>query len=105
MTTLEKINVGKVSGGLAFLAITKARQFGGYIEWELPREIFVTRKSIEFMYANDPTDTDTLPEMENYLITLCQPYMNEALITISGGAGGIVIGGDPPVVPIASTSS
>lgn len=52
--------------------------------------LFMTRKAINWQNNLDPTNAD-LPQMANYMYSLCDPYVREARRIINaGGTGNIV---------------
>jgi hypothetical protein len=62
---------------------------GGSLNNELPRQIYQTRKNVEWMYANNPSDS-SLVLVGDYLYALCGRYISVAK-TILGSQGGIPI--------------
>ena len=88
-TTLEKINIAKVSQYLCINAITKSGLWGGGQDLNLPRKIYCVRKNVEWLYDLDPSD-DTLTPTGNYLLALCAPYSLLAASIISAGGGGTI---------------
>ncbi len=85
MTIPQIINIAKISQYLCVADIEKSYQYGG-IDLNLPNKLYNVRKSIEYWYAIDPTDT-TLVTTRNYLLALCAPYsLTAENITSSGGS-------------------
>ena len=70
---------------------------GGTLNSSLPRQIYQTRKNVEWMYSQNPTES-TLVEVGNYLYALCGRYISKAK-TILGSQGGI------PINPSISTNA
>lgn len=68
----------------------KAAQQGGAIDIDLHRKIYIERKSLEWQYAQDPTDDDgILFEQGNYVYALLFPYLFAAQ-EATGGGGQVV---------------
>lgn len=85
MTIPKIINIAKISQYLCIADIEKSYQYGG-VDRKLPNLLYNVRKSIEYWYDLDPTDT-TLTTTANYLFALCGAYSLEAEnITSSGGS-------------------
>lgn len=70
---------------------------GGTLNSSLPRQIYQTRKNVEWMYSQDPTDSN-LVFVGDYLYALCGKYISKAK-TILGSQGGI------PISPSISTNA
>jgi hypothetical protein len=62
---------------------------GGTLNSSLPRQIYQTRKNVEWMYSQNPNES-TLVEVGNYLYALCGRYISVAK-TILGSQGGVII--------------
>lgn len=88
-TTLEKINIAKVSQYSCLNAIRKAGLFADGIDIDLPRKIFMVRKNVEFLYNISPSDS-TLFTTSTFLLGLCAPYNMVAANIISAGNSGTV---------------
>lgn len=99
MGVLEKINIAKVSQFLASNDIAKAGLFGGGQDLQLPRKIYCIRKSVEWLYNIDNTDS-TLEGTSNYLIALCAPYNLTAQYIINNGGSGSVSPVNPNTRPV-----
>ena len=69
----------------------------GSLNKTLPREIYETRKNVEWIYSQDPTNS-SLVFVGDYLYALCGKYIPQAK-TILGSQGGI------PVNPSISTNA
>jgi len=95
-TTLEKINIAKVSEYLALNAIAKGGLSGGGQDINLPRKLYAIRKNVEWLYDLDSSD-ETLIPTGNYLLALCAPYNMQAANIISAGGGGTVSPINPSV--------
>lgn len=73
---------------------------GGTIDPDLHMKIYVERKSLEWQYAQDPTDADgILYGQGNYVYALCFPYILESM-QISGSGGAVA-----PVTPFNPSST
>jgi hypothetical protein len=70
---------------------------GGSLNSTLPREIYQTRKNVEWMYSQNPSDSN-LVFVGDYLYALCGKYISKAK-TILGSQGGI------PINPSISTNT
>lgn len=97
-TPSNTIQIAELSQAYAFIEIEKQGLYGGGIDLKLPRKLFNIRRSIEWMYNLDPTES-TLQGKSNYLYALCAPFNLKAEFVLSGGGGG----GIAPVLPSAST--
>lgn len=105
-TTLEKINIAKVSQYLAGNTISKSGLFGGGKDLKLQRKLYCIRKSIEDVYNLD-TSEENLFRTSTYLLGLCAPYSLEAVRIVTGGSGGSVspVVPDNPIYPFIINSS
>ena len=88
-TTLEKINIAKVSQYYCLSAIRKAGLFADGIDIDLPRKIYLVRKNVEFMYDISPSNS-TLFATSTFLLGLCAPYNMLAANTINAGNSGTI---------------
>lgn len=91
------ITWAKYSQPLARLDAIKKKAFtggGGNIDDKLDIKIYLTRKSVEFEYAQDTTSSN-LFELGNYLYALCFTYVLAAQ-EATGGGGSI-----SPITPRA----
>jgi hypothetical protein len=70
---------------------------GGTLNSSLPRQIYQTRKNVEWIYAQDPNDAN-LVFVGDYLYALCGRYISVAK-TILGSQGGI------PITPSISSNA
>lgn len=52
--------------------------------------LYVTRNIIQWQYDLDPSDAD-LPQMANYMYSLCNPYVAEAQRIINAGTTGNIV--------------
>lgn len=95
LTIAEKIRIAKINGYLINIAIKKGGLNGGGIDVDLPLKIRNVRKSIEYRYALDPSDT-TLEGVSNYMLSMCI-YVNEArgIIFNPGTTPGTIAGTTP----------
>lgn len=79
----------KMSQPLAAIGEAQKKAFqGGSVEEELDWRIYMTRKDVEYEYAQDPT-SENLYAMGNFLYALCFPYVLTAQFN-GGGSGGQV---------------
>jgi hypothetical protein len=87
LTTLQIINVAKISQYLAIRDITVKGLFGGGVDLSLPNKIYNLRKSIEYWYDLDPSDT-SLVTTGRYLMAICGIY-GQIAQGITGGSGTV----------------
>jgi hypothetical protein len=90
LTVAQKITIAKINEYLISIAIEKGGLDGGGIDLQLPQKIRNIRKSIEYQYALNPSNT-TLNGTSNYMLGMCI-YLQEAqaIILNPGTAGGVV---------------
>lgn len=96
-TPAEMIDIGRLSQFLAANDIAKKGLYGGGVDLNLPRKIYMIRKNLEWLYDLDSSD-ETLQATANYLYALCGRYALAAQ-NISGGSGVV-----SPINPIAPPS-
>lgn len=89
LTTLQIINIAKISQYLAIRDITVKGLFGGGVDLRLPNKIYNLRKSIEYWYGIDPSDT-SLVATGRYLMAICGIY-GQVAQGITGGSGTIAV--------------
>jgi hypothetical protein len=95
-TTAEVIDIAKVSQVLAAQFIATNGLYGGSgVDRRLPRMLYIERKSIEWLYGLDPTDT-SLVGTTNYVYALCGRFGLVAARIIASGNGGTVAPITPP---------
>lgn len=87
MTTLEIINIAKISEYLAQVDVAKGAMFGQRVTPLTPKILYTERKAVEWMYDLDPTNP-TLALTGPYLYSLCRGY-NLRAQAISGSGGSI----------------
>jgi len=58
-TTLQKIEIAKVSQYLCANDIQKKGLFGGGVDLQLPNKIYCVRKNVEWMYNMTPVEPET----------------------------------------------
>ncbi len=92
-TTVNTILWAEISQYLAANAVQKGGLYGGGINPQLSRILYIERKSVAWKYAYDPTATD-LVGTRNYLYWLCGSFNLLAKAIADGGGGGT------PVVPV-----
>lgn len=93
----QVITWAKTSQVLAYFDSEKKSNIqGGYIDKDLHMKIWVEWQSLAWEYAQDPS-SENLYEMNNYVFSLCFPYIFEAM-TISGASGA----SSTPTVPGSS---
>ncbi len=91
LTTAEKLSIASISEYFSFVDIKKKGLYGGGVDLLLPQKIYAIKKSIEYWYNLNPSDT-TLVTTSNYLLALCGYYGAKAqhIITNSGTIPGTV---------------
>lgn len=97
-TTLEKINIAKVSEYICQNAITKAGLNADGIDRNLPRKIYLVRKNVEWLYLLDNNDS-TLFSTSTFMLGLCAPYSFLAANITNSGSGGTVSPVNPSSAP------
>lgn len=92
------ITWAKISQPLArYGEARKKANIGGSIDYDLDMKLFITRRDVEYEYAQDPT-SDNLFAMGNYLLALCGVYLFAA--QAATGSGGSI----SPVTPAGGSS-
>lgn len=97
-TIAQKIQWAKTSQYLAQYAVHKGEETDSL----LPSKIYAVRKSVEWMYGQDPTES-SLETTIAYLLDLCGIYLMRAMgISGSGGgaAGAISSSGTPFLIEV-----
>lgn len=83
LTVPDIIKVAKISGYLASNALRGGKLIGGSVNTSLPVMIYMERKAVEHRYQQDPSNSTDLISSANYLLWLCGPYANKALLIIN----------------------
>lgn len=81
------IGVAKISQYLAQNDVQKGSLFGARVAPLTPKVLYVTRKSLEYIYDLDPADS-SLRLCANYLYSLCRGYNLKAQGILNGSSGG-----------------
>lgn len=81
--------IARISQYLAQNDIDKGDLFGARVSPLTPKVLYVTRKSIEYIYDLDPSNDD-LRLTANYLYSLCRGYNLKAQGILSTSGGGSV---------------
>lgn len=105
LTVLEKLSIAKISQYLCAVAIQKGGLYAEGIPLDLPEKIYNIRKTIEYLYDQDPTD-DSLEGTTNYLYSICR--FNLQAQNVMGNAGliaGIIARSAPTPYQFTVTSS
>jgi hypothetical protein len=92
------IGIVRISGYLAQNDVQKGSLFGAMVSPLTPKVLYVTRKSIEYIYDLDPTD-ENLSRTTNYLYSLCRGYNLKAQGLLSQIGGGSVSSVSPATAP------
>lgn len=86
-TVAEIVSIYPVAQYLATIDINKRGLFGGGVDVNLPRKIYMIGKTVERIYNDDPSDTTLIPTAD-FLYALCGKFGMQAQ-SISGDAGAI----------------
>lgn len=97
-TTLQKINIEKVSQYLCSNDIAKKGLFGGGVDLTLPRKLYCIRKSIEWCYNLSNNESALLPT-SNYMLAMCAPYSGQGAVVSGSTSGGSVSPINPGAAP------
>lgn len=100
ITASEVIPIAKIAQYLAAddqqnQTLLKSR----FLRGNLSRDIYITRKSIEWLNAVNPSSSN-LAQQVNYLYWKCMPYVGQARYILNQGGGGQIIN---PATGVAST--
>src|SRR6266536_231614 len=99
-TTSEVLDIAKICGYLAADNQSMGYLFrGGYERSGLSRLIYICRSSIQWLLDYNPSDP-TLLGKSNYLFSLCQPFVGQALQIQGSGGTGIIVN---PATGVIST--
>lgn len=72
---------------------------GDSLNSNLGREIYQTRRNVEWMYQNNSSDTN-LVLVGDYLYALCGKYISSAEVILGYGGGGVIITPSNPISTI-----
>lgn len=72
---------------------------GGYLRSGLSRLIYIIKEGVNWLYTYNPSDS-TLLGKSNYLFSLCQPFVGQALQIIGSGGSGTIVN---PATGVVST--
>jgi hypothetical protein len=89
MTTLQIINIAKVSQYLVANNTSAGALYGKRLNPRLTRMLYMERKAVEWMY-NLQNNNPTLAATGNYLYSLCEFNAEASAILNNGGGGSIV---------------
>ena len=64
--------------------------FGGFLSKNSPQLIYTVRKSLEWAYSRNPSDT-RLINISNYLYSLIRGYIDSAKVILNAGGTGTII--------------
>jgi hypothetical protein len=93
LTTIQQINIEKVSQYLCAEDIAKGALFGPRLAPTTPIILYMERMAVQWKYNLSPTDS-TLVSTGNYLYSLCKFSAKAQNIINIGGGGGV-----SPVTP------
>lgn len=93
-TTEQIIEIAKISEFLCANELAKKGLYSGGIDGKLSRQIYETRKNVEWLYDLNSADT-SLVQTGNYLFSLCGKYQLKALSIMNTNSGGIVVPSSP----------
>lgn len=88
MTTLQIINIAKITQYLNKTDVAKGVLYGQRKAPTSAELIYMERKAIEWMYGADPSNS-TLVSTGNYVYKLCKKNMQALAILNAGSGGGI----------------
>jgi len=94
------LNIARISQYLAINDVEKGKLYGKRIAPLTPEILYVVRKGVEWMYANDPANT-SLTLTSNYLYSLCRGYNLQAQAILGTNTGGSVAPITPTSIPNA----
>ena len=94
LTIPQIINSAKISQYLAAQDVSRGALFGARVAPQTPLILYTERKSVEYIYDLDPSDT-SLVQTSNYLYSLCRGYNLKAQSVT--GTGGTVSPITPPI--------
>jgi len=87
LSIADILDIANISEFLAVCDIERGGLYGGGMDIELPRKIYIVKQNVQWLYDLDPDNT-TLRFTANYLYALCNRYVLQAQ-NISGGGGSI----------------
>lgn len=90
--------IARISQYIAQNDIDKGDLFGARVSPLTPKVLYVTRKSIEYIYDLDPSNDD-LRLTANYLYSLCRGYNLKARGILDSGGGGSISPVNPETAP------
>ena len=99
-TTAETLQIADICQFLAKDSESQGQLLrGGYSRNGLSRLIYIVKSSVNWLYTYNPSDS-TLLGKANYLFSLCQPFVGQALQIIGSGGSGTIVN---PATGVVST--
>lgn len=99
-STTEILQIASISQFLAADNEAQGNLFrGGYERVGLSRLMYIVQQSVNWLNSYNPSDS-TLLGKANYLFSLCQPFVGQALQIIGSGGSGIIVN---PATGVVST--
>jgi hypothetical protein len=99
-TPTEILQIADICQYLAKDSESKGNLFrGGYERTGLSRLIYIVKSSVNWLNSYNPAD-NTLAGKSNYLFSLCQPFVGQALQIIGSGGTGTIVN---PATGVVST--
>jgi hypothetical protein len=99
-TTTEVLDIAEICQFLAKNDEVKGNLFrGGYERIGLSRLIFMVRDAVQWLFDYNPSSSSLLGQT-NFLFSLCQPFVGQALQIIGSGGSGTIVN---PATGVIST--
>lgn len=90
-TIAQVITWAKITGYLSQCDIARKNALnGGIVDERHPRLLYVSHKSLEYLYEQDPTNED-IYSIGDYVLALCGGYLAQAQNIAAIGGGGTIV--------------